>query len=140
MMKLLKRRFARSFARGFSLIEIMVVVTLVAIFIGFGTVYFMGQLQQGRETATRQQAYEIAKALDLYKLQTGNYPTTAEGLGVLTNPARGNPTMERIPLDPWGREYNYAIPGTHNPNGFDVWSDGPDGEGGDSAIGNWLPE
>ena len=139
-MKLLKKRALARFMRGFSLIEIMVVITLVAIFVGIGTVYFMGQLQQGRETAARQQAYEIAKAVDLYKVQTGNYPTTAEGLAVLTNPARGNPTMERIPLDPWGREYNYVIPGAHNPNGFDVWSDGPDGQGGDAAIGNWLPE
>lgn len=126
--------------RGFSLVEIMVVVTLIAIFVGLGTVYFMGQLDKGRIEATRQQAFEIAKALDLYKLQTGSYPTSAEGLDVLTNPARGQALMNDIPKDPWGREYNYAIPGNHNPKGFDVWSDGPDGKGGDSAIGNWREE
>jgi general secretion pathway protein G len=136
----IKARFIARAARGFSLIEIMVVVTLIAIFVGLGTVYFMGQLEQGREDATRTQAFEIAKALDLYKLQTGNYPTTREGLEVLTSPARGQPLMKEIPLDPWKRPYNYELPGTHNPKGFDVWSDGPNGEGGESAIGNWRKE
>lgn len=133
-------RMAARSARGFSLIEIMVVVTLMAILVGLGTVYFMGRLKEGKISTARTQAYEIAKAMDLYKLQTGNYPTASEGLDVLANPSRGEPIMERVPMDPWGREYNYAIPGTHNPKGFDVWSDGPDGEGGETSIGNWAAE
>ena len=48
--------------------------------------------------------------------------------------------MNEIPKDPWGRDYNYANPGTHNPRGFDVWSDGPAGDGGENAIGNWREE
>ncbi len=127
--------------RGFSLIELMVVVTLMAVLVGIGTVYVMGRLAEGKISTARTQAFEIAKALDLYKLQTGAYPSTSEGLEVLVNPARGEPLMERLPQDPWQRPYNYANPGTHNPRSVDVWSDGPDGaEGADSAIGNWLPE
>lgn len=138
--KNVKAQFMKRALRGFSLIEIMVVVTLMAILIALGTVYFMGQLQEGRIEAARAQAYEISKALDLYKLKMGNYPSSAEGIEVLTNPSRGEPLMQSIPKDPWGREYNYEIPGTHNPKGFDVWSDGPNGEGGEEAIGNWRPE
>ncbi len=139
-MKNYRSVMAKKALRGFSLIEIMVVVTLVAIFVGLGTVYFMGQLDKGKIDAARQQAYEIAKALDLYKLQTGSYPSASEGLDVLANPPRGQPLMNEIPKDPWGNEFNYALPGTHNPKGFDVWSDGPDGEGGETAIGNWREE
>lgn len=135
-----KTELARKALRGFSLVEIMVVVTLVAIFVGLGTVYFMGQLEKGKIDAARQQSFEIAKALDLYKLQTGNYPTASEGLDVLVNPTRGQAIMNEIPKDPWGRDYNYAIPGTHNTKHFDVWSDGPTGEGGESAVGNWREE
>ena len=70
----------------------------------------------------------------------GAYPTSAEGLDVLANPPRGQALMNEIPKDPWGRDYNYANPGTHNPRGFDVWSDGPAGDGGENAIGNWREE
>lgn len=135
-----KVRVFKKALRGFSLIEIMVVVTLMAILVGLGTVYFMGRLDEGKISTARTQAFEIAKALDLYKLQSGSYPTTAEGLDVLANPPRGQPIMKEIPKDPWGREYNYAIPGTRNPKGFDVWSDGPNGTGGEEAIGNWRED
>jgi general secretion pathway protein G len=133
-------RLSRVPMRGFSLIEIMVVVTLMAILAGAGTVYFMGRLEQGKISTAQTQAIELAKALDLYKLQTGSYPTTSEGLEVLVKPSHGIPIMEKLPEDPWKREFNYAIPGAHNPKGFDVWSDGPDGQGGDNAIGNWTHE
>jgi general secretion pathway protein G len=127
--------------RGFSLIELMVVVTLMAMLVTVGTVFVMGRLAEGKISTARTQAYEIAKALDLYKLQTGSYPSVSEGLDVLAKPARGEPLMETVPMDPWGRAYNYAIPGTHNPKTFDVWSDGPDGtDGAESDIGNWRPE
>lgn len=127
--------------RGFSLIEIMVVVSLMAILVTLGTVYFMGRLEEGKIKTARTQAYEIAKALDLYKLQTGSYPSTAEGLDALTNPPRGGqPVMNEIPLDPWGNPFNYANPGTRNTKGVDVWSDGPGGEESEEPIGNWRPE
>src|SRR5690606_11437421 len=131
----LKHNVLKKALRGFSLVEIMVVITLIAILVGLGTVYFMGRLEQGKITTARTQAYEIAKALDLYKLQMGAYPTTSEGLEVLANPSRGQPIMKEVPKDPWQREYNYSNPGTHNPRGVDVWSDGPTGEGGEEAIG-----
>lgn len=134
------RMMARA-ARGFSLIEIMVVVTLMAILVGVGTVFFMGRLEEGKIQTARTQAYEIAKALDLYKLQTGSYPSTSEGLEALTSPPRGGqPVMKEIPVDPWGNPFNYENPGTRNTKGIDVWSNGAGGEEGEEAIGNWRPE
>jgi len=136
--KILRLRHA---ARGFSLIEIMVVVVLMAVLIGIGTVVVMDRLEEGKISTARTQAYEIAKAIDLYKLQTGHYPTMSEGLQVLASPPRGKPLMTEVPKDPWGGEYNYAIPGTHNPKTFDVWSVKPGGEEDPNAeIGNWREE
>lgn len=139
-MKLSKEKFGKlkKLMRGFSLIEIMVVVTLMAILIGVGTVYFMGQLEEGKIKTAQALSYEIAKAVELYKLRMGSYPTQSEGLEVLVNPPRGKSFYDKLPLDPWNREFNYAIPGTHNPKSFDVWSNGPDGTGGpENEIGNW---
>ena len=132
----------KQFSRGFSLIEIMVVVTLMAILVGVGTVFFMGRLEDGKIETARTQAYEIAKALDLYKLQMGDYPTASEGLGALVNPPHGQPFMKEMPKDSWGHEYNYANPGVHNPRGVDVWSNGPSSgtEDGRQEIGNWRAE
>lgn len=135
------KKIAKNAMRGFSLIELMVVVTLMALLISVGTVFVMGRLEEGKISTARTQAYEIAKAIDLYRLQTGSYPTVSEGLDVLVNPPRGTALMEKVPMDPWGREYNYAVPGKHNTKSFDVWSDGPDGtDGAESEIGNWQPE
>lgn len=135
------KKIFKSSMRGFSLIEIMVVVTLLGILMAFGTVYFMGYLQEGKEKSARSQAYEIAKALDLYRVKFNSYPSTSEGLEVLANPPSGQPVMEKVPKDPWGFEYNYANPGVHNPRGVDVWSNGPTGQAEDGEeIGNWEPE
>lgn len=126
--------------RGFSLIEIMVVVTLIAILGGIATVYFAGVLERGKIDAARAQAQELGKALDMYKLQNGSYPSTSEGLEVLVKPLRGGPgIMETLPLDPWKRAFEYSNPGVKNANGVDVWSNGPDADGGREAdIGNWI--
>ncbi len=135
-----KNLIVRNSLRGFNLIELMVVITLIALLVGGATVLLMGQLEKGKISTARTQAYEIAKSLNLYMLQVGSYPSASEGLEVLVNPPKGAPLMDEIPLDPWGNEYNYAIPGTHNPKGFDVWSNGPSGtEGEESDIGNWRP-
>lgn len=137
--KLSRQAIKSLMLRGFSLIEIMVVVTLMAILIGLGTTYLMNQLERGKEQAARSTAYEIAKALDLYKLQHGAYPTLSEGLEALVNPPTGKPVLDELPLDPWKKPYNYAIPGEKNPKSFDVWSSGPDGNAAqDTGFGNWA--
>ncbi len=124
--------------RGMSLLEIMVVITLIGLVTAAIGVAVINQLGKGQTDAARNQAYEIAKSLDIYKLQNGSYPTTAQGLSVLTNPPKGKPIMESTPKDPWGNEYIYLNPGQKNATKFDIRSKGSDGvEGNEDDAGNW---
>jgi len=129
-------------SRGMTLIEIMVVITLLGLIAAAVGVAAVNMLSKGQTDASRAQAYEIAKSLDMFRVQYGHYPTNGEGLEVLVNPpGNGKPIMEKIPKDPWNHDYQYIIPGTHNPNKFDVKSFGTDGqEGGGDDVGNWEEE
>jgi general secretion pathway protein G len=127
--------------RGFSLLEIMVVITLIGLVTAAIGVAVMNQLEKGQIDTARSQAYEIAKSVELYKLQNGSFPTTAQGLSVLASPPKGKPIMDKLPKDPWNNDYIYVIPGQKNPNKFDVRSKGPDGqEGTEDDAGNWAEE
>lgn len=124
--------------RGMSLLEIMVVITLIGLVTAAVGVAVMGQLNKGQIDTARATAYEIEKALDLYKLQQGTYPSTAQGISALTSPPKGKPVMEKVPKDPWGNEYMYLQPGQKNTRKFDVVSKGPDQqEGTEDDVGNW---
>jgi general secretion pathway protein G len=127
--------------RGFSLLEIMVVITLIGLVTAAIGVAVMNQLEKGQMDTARSQAYEIAKSVELYKLQNGTFPTTGQGLTVLSSPPKGKPLMDKVPKDPWGGDYIYVIPGQKNPSKFDVRSKGPDGqEGTEDDTGNWPEE
>lgn len=128
--------------RGMTLIEIMVVITLLGLIAAAVGVAAMNMLEQGQLDTARTQAMEISKALDTFKVMYGHYPSTSEGLNVLvTPPGGGKPVMERLPPDPWGGSYTYIIPGVKNPNKFDVKCNGPDrAEGGGDDVGNWPVE
>lgn len=124
--------------RGMSLLEIMVVITLIGLVTAAIGVAVINQLGEGQKDAARNQAYEIAKSMDIYKLQNGSYPTTAQGIGALASPPKGKPIMDAVPKDPWGNDYIYTIPGTKNPTKFDVRSKGNDAiEGNEDDVGNW---
>ena len=124
--------------RGMSLLEIMVVITLIGLVTATIGVAVINQLGKGQADAARNQAYEIAKSLDIYKLQNGSYPSTAQGLNVLKSPPKGKPIMEDVPKDPWGNEYIYVMPGQKNTTKFDIRSKGNDGvEGNEDDVGNW---
>jgi general secretion pathway protein G len=124
--------------RGMSLIEIMIVITLIGLVTAAIGVGVMGQLERGQISTASSQAMEVAKNMDLFKLSNGRYPTTSEGIQALVSPPKGKPFMEKMPKDPWGNDFFYVIPGTKNPNKFDVRSKGPDGiEGNADDIGNW---
>lgn len=127
--------------RGMSLLEIMVVITLIGLVTAAIGVAVMGQLGEGQKKTATNQAYEIGKSLELYKLNNGRYPTTAEGLQVLTAPPKGKPIMDALPKDPWGADYIYTIPGQKNPSKYDIRSKGSDGqEGTEDDAGNWAAE
>lgn len=123
-------------ARGFSLIEIMIVLTLIALIVSAIGVGVLRQFGTGQESTARSQAYEIAKNFDLYRLEFGKYPTQSEGFQALLNPPRGEPLLDRMPVDPWGNEFVYRYPGVKNRNKPDVYSKGKDPDKG-QEIGNW---
>lgn len=129
-------------ARGMTLIEIMVVITLLGLIAAAVGVAAMNMLENGQVDTARTQCMELAKAMDTYKVMFGRYPTNSEGINALvTPPGGGKPVIERVPKDPWGGDYTYTIPGVKNPSKFDVRSNGPDRtEGGGDDVGNWQPE
>ena len=124
--------------RGMSLLEIMIVITLIGLVTATIGVAVIGQLNKGQADTARNQAYEIQKALDIYKLQNGSYPSTGQGLAVLKTPPKGKAIMDDVPQDPWGQEFIYTNPGQKNASKFDIRSKGNDGvEGNEDDVGNW---
>jgi general secretion pathway protein G len=132
--------------RGFTLIEIMVVMIIIGILAALIVPRVMGRPDEARRIAARQDIASIVQALKLYRLDNGRYPATEQGLTALVTRPEGDPPLtnwkaylDNLPKDPWGNVYQYANPGTHGE--IDVWSFGadgkPGGEGNDADIGNW---
>ncbi len=133
--------------RGFTLIEIMIVVIIIAALASMVVPRLTGRTEQARVSiAEADVGSNIATALKLYELDNGNYPTTEQGLNALlskpsSSPVPNNwngPYLEKKPIDPWKYEYEYKCPGVHNPSGYDLWSKGKDGQDntGDD-VNNW---
>jgi general secretion pathway protein G len=133
------RRRARRNQRGLTLIEILVVVTILGLLASIVGVAVVNQMEQSRIDTARLQIGEISKALDMYKIKFHRYPNTAEGLQSLVSPPEGKPPiMEAVPRDPWGSDYIYVSPGQHNPGKFDLQSKGPDNQADtQDDVTNW---
>ncbi|HID01278.1 MAG TPA: type II secretion system protein GspG [Piscirickettsiaceae bacterium] len=132
---------------GFTLIELMVVVVILAILAAFVVPMVMDRPDEARIVKVKQDIAAISSALNLYKLDNYRYPTTEQGLEALVEkptkepvPPNWKPYLKQLPKDPWGRPYLYVSPGEHGP--FDVYTLGADGEeggeGADADIGNWM--
>jgi general secretion pathway protein G len=132
----------------YTFIEIMVVVIIIAILAAVVMPKFAGRTEDARISAAQSQLGIFQTALSAYNLDTGVYPTTSQGLKALmkkptTPPIPINwkgPYLEgkNIPQDPWKKDYAYKCPGTHNPESYDLSSDGPSGTSGDKGnITNW---
>jgi general secretion pathway protein G len=133
--------------RGFTLIEIMVVVVIIGLLAAVVTQQLMGNVDDAQISKAKQDIRVMETALTLYRLDNFRYPTTEQGLDALVSrPADPNLTnwreggyVKRVTKDPWGREYQYASPGEHGE--FDIWTLGADGQPGgeksDVDIGNW---
>ena len=134
---------------GITLIEMLVVVTIIALFAALVGPKMFGKADAARRTAARVQVNNFMTALGAYKLDTGTFPTTELGLQALrvrpeNAPQWAGPYLPQdIPLDPWGRAYLYKYPGDHGdePDVVSTGADGqPGGEGNDADIVSWKTQ
>ena len=131
--------------RGFTLLEILVVLAIIGLLAGLAIVNVGRTHDNAAEVTARLFVNESLKVpLTQYKFSVGDFPSTAEGLQALRaapsdRAARWRgPSLEKPALDPWGEPYRYAYPGKHNKDGYDAWSTGRDKiDGTADDIGNW---
>lgn len=133
-------------SRGFTLIEVMVVVVILAILASIIVPRILKRPEQARIVAAKQDILSIQNAMALYKLDNGFYPSTDQGIQALITQPDSSPKpinwaaggyLKKMPVDPWGNHYHYLHPGKHS--SIDIWSDGPpdSGSGKSQEIGNW---
>ena len=135
-------------ARGFTLIEVLVVITILTILAALIVPRIMDRPDQARQVAARNDIRAIESAFNLYRLDNGTYPSTEQGLaalvqkpdvGVIPRNWKSGGYLDRLPKDPWGRDYQYISPGVQGD--IDIFTYGrdgqPGGEGYDADIGSW---
>jgi len=137
---------------GFTLIEIMAVVLIIGMLSGIVGFAVFQQVDKARVVTARAQIDRLESSLELYSMDNGRFPTSEQGLEALIDRPTSAPEPTNyqpggylkggeLPLDPWGNPFQYESPGTNNPDSFDLWSLGKDGEAGgtelDGDIGNW---
>jgi len=136
---------------GFTLIEIMAVVLIIGMLSSIVGFAVFRQVDKARVVTAKAQIERLESSLELYAMDNGRFPTTEQGLDALVNEPTSAPEPMNyqpggylkgdLPLDPWGNEFLYESPGSHNPGSFDLWSLGKDGLAGgeelDADIGNW---
>jgi general secretion pathway protein G len=134
-------------ARGFTLVEIMVVVVILGILAALIVPRVVGRTDEARAVASKQDIAAIMQALKLYRLDNGRYPSTEQGLQALFAKPQTEPVpknwkqyLDKVPKDPWGNVYQYLNPGVHGEiDVFSLGADGqPGGSGADADIGSWA--
>jgi len=142
-MRPVRMRSSADRARGFTLLELLVVILIIGLLTGIVAPRFMSQISRSEVTTARAQLDAFRKALDAFRIDNGRFPTTSEGLDALVNAPAGAPRwhgpylQEAIPLDPWGTPFQYQSPG-QNGRDYQVMSLGhdraPGGTGDDADI------
>ena len=143
-------KIPKSDSRGFTLIELMVVIVILGILAGLIVPRIMGRPEEAKQLKAKMQIESLETAIKLYQLDNGSYPSTEQGLQALVEqPETGNAPKKwrkggylekgRVPKDPWGNEFIYLSPGVHGD--YDIISYGSDGIAGgeekDADISNW---
>ena len=132
-----------SLQKGFTLLEIIVVVTIIAIIGAIVAPNIIDKFSGVQEDVARTEIKRIKSTLGFYKLENFNLPSTEQGLQALVTKPSGSPEpsarwkkqLESVPVDPWGNPYQYLNPGTRDD--IDIFSYGPDGRKSDDDIGSW---
>ena len=134
----LDRAADRAGEQGFTLVEMLVVITIIGLIMGLIGPRVLNYLSESKVKAAKIQMQSFASALDLYNLDTGRYPSASEGLAALVQPTAGvawnGPYLKgaALPNDPWNHPYLYRVPGEHGP--YDIMSLGSDGQEGGSGT------
>jgi general secretion pathway protein G len=139
------RRTLRTNRRGFTLMEMLIVLSIIALLMGLVIMNVINFSGPAETTKVKADLLGFKEMLAAYQLDSGSLPTTEQGLSVLWSkptvepiPQRWRAMLEQETLDPWGHHYQYRNPGIHNPDRYDVFSMGPDGKPDtDDDIGNW---
>ncbi len=136
-------------SRGFTLMEIMLVVVIIGILAASVMPKLVRQIPFVQNKRTNSDIITLSGQLDTYYMQNNDYPSTEQGLRALiqkptSSPIPKNwngPYIKKVPMDPWSREYKYKCPGDHNPDEYDLWSTGKDGQDGtEDDIDNWSED
>ena len=137
---------ARRSSRGFTLLELMVVIVIIGVLAALIAPKILDRVVQAKITAAQSDINTLMNALKIYKLDNGRFPSTDQGLQALASkpttgsiPGNWKSYLDKLPEDPWHHPYQYANPGVHGE--IDVFSFGADGqaggEGDDADIGSW---
>ena len=130
---------SRAGSRGFTLLELLVVVAIIGLLVGYVAPRYFSQVGKSEVTAVRAQIDGFEKALDTYRLDTGRYPSTEQGLNALVTkpgdmPKWNGPYLRKaVPLDPWGNPYRYKSPSEKGD--YEILSLGKDGQPGGTGEG-----
>lgn len=144
----MNRRIASRRRRGFTLIEVLLVLVILVLLASMSVPLYQSYQRQANFKAAKSQIGLFETAIEGFQLNIGSYPTTEQGLNSLLAPPADLPNPSKwegpylkgneVPLDPWGTPYQYRFPGDRNPNGYDLWSIGPDRtDGTEDDVGNW---
>lgn len=138
--------YSRNWNRGFTLLELLVVMIIIGLLAGYVAPRYFAEVGKSEVKVARAQIEAFDKALDSFRLDTGHYPSTEQGLAALMVAPSGvskwaGPYLKKsVPTDPWGGAYQYRYPSTHGGD-YDLFSFGKDGKPGgsgeDADIGNW---
>jgi general secretion pathway protein G len=138
-----KRSFSKkSRVQGFTLLEVMVVVVIIAVMAAVVAPGVLDKLSDAKIERVKADVKSLESTLSLYKLDNFQFPSTDQGLDALVTKPSGSPEpkgwksyLKKTPMDPWKNPYKYLNPGSHGE--IDVYSWGPDGRQSDDDIGNW---
>jgi len=146
--RLARHLTGRTLSRGFTLIELMVVLVIIGVLAALIVPNVLDRADDARTTAAKTDVNNLAQALKLYRLDNQRFPSAEQGLTALMTrpttapvPPNWRPYLDKLPTDPWGRPYRYLNPGVHaEVDVLSLGADGePGGEGKNADIGSWQP-